>query len=217
MFSKKLRRITSLCMVLLLCIAGTMSVSAAEATPMSAEEVFPEAQVEALQEKVANLPIYHDKDENGEFQLNRTRATGTYPTRKGVILVTDDKYKGIIPTGHAAIIYSSSTVVESLENGVVMGANDWNTSKSTCYGVSVSGTTATEDKEAANWCYRQLGKPYNWNYFNTSTRTAFYCSQLVWASFYDNYDIDLSTSSFGSAIHPSELADSSYTYIIYQK
>lgn len=217
MFNKKLRRIISLCTVLLLCIAGTASVSAAETNPMSVEEVFPEEQVEALQEKVANFPIYHDKDENGEFQLNLTRAGGAYPTRKGVILVTDDKYKGIILTGHAAIIYSSSTVIESLENGVVTGANDWNTSKSTCYGVSVSGTTAVEDKEAANWCYKQLGKPYNWNYFNTSTRDEFYCSQLVWASFYDNFGVDLSTSSFGSAIHPSELVDSSNTYTIYSK
>lgn len=217
MFNKKFRMIISLCLVLLICFAGTVSASAAEALPMSAEEVFPEEQVKALQEKNATLPLYYDKDDMGSCRINSTRASGTYPTRKGVILVTDDKYKGLLPTGHAAIIYSSTRVVESLENGVVMGANDWNTSKSTCYGVTVRGTTISEDASAATWCYRQLGKAYNFNYFNTGTRTKFYCSQLVWAAFYDNYGIDLSTSAFGSAIHPSELVDSSNTYTIYSK
>lgn len=216
MLNKKIRRIVGLCMALSLCVAGSISVSAAE-VPLTAEEVFPEEEVKALQEKVADLPVYQDKDENGEFSPILTRASGNYPTRKGVVLVTDDKYKGIIPTGHAAIVYSSSRVVESLENGVVTGANDWNTSKSTCYGLSVIGTSTSEDKEAANWCYDQLGKPYNWNYFNTSTRDKFYCSQLVWAAFYDNFGIDLSMSAFGSAIHPSELVDSSNTNIIYEK
>lgn len=36
--------------------------------------------------------------------------------------------------------------------------------------ISVKGTTVDEDNEASNWCYRQLGKPYNYNYFNVSTR-----------------------------------------------
>lgn len=143
--------------------------------------------------------------------------TGTYPTRYGVILVTADKYKGLIPTGHAGIIWTSSTIVESLSNGVTTGPNDWNTSKTSCYGISVKGTTVDEDNEASNWCYRQLGKPYNYNYFNVSTRKKFYCSQLVWAAFKDNYGIDLDTSDFGDAVHPMELVNSSKTYTIYKK
>lgn len=137
--------------------------------------------------------------------------------RYGVILVTADKYKGLIPTGHAGIIWTSSTIVESLSNGVTTGPNDWNTSKTSCYGISVKGTTVDEDNEASNWCYRQLGKPYNYNYFNVSTRKKFYCSQLVWAAFKDNYGIDLDTSDFGDAVHPMELVNSSKTYTIYKK
>ena len=128
-----------------------------------------------------------------------------------------DKYKGLIPTGHAGIIWTSSTIVESLSNGVTTGPNDWNTSKTSCYGISVKGTTVDEDNEASNWCYRQLGKPYNYNYFNVSTRKKFYCSQLVWAAFKDNYGIDLDTSDFGDAVHPMELVNSSKTYTIYKK
>lgn len=49
--------------------------------------------------------------------------------QEGGILVTKDKYKGLIPTGHAAIIYTKNSVIESLSKGVVKGKNDWNTTK----------------------------------------------------------------------------------------
>src|SRR5690554_5790453 len=50
---------------------------------------------------------------------------GSYPTRKGVILVTADKWKGVVPLGHAAIVYSDQKVIEALQDGVVIGRNDW--------------------------------------------------------------------------------------------
>lgn len=213
---RKIKMLISLCLVFSFCLLGSLSVNAADVTP-SVDEVFPEEQVEALQEKVSNLPVCSDKDENGEFHNITTRATGSYPTRKGVILVTDDKYKGIVPTGHAAIIYSASRVVESLENGVVTGANNWNTSKSTCYGVTVKGTTTSQDAAAADWCYNQLKKPYNWSWLDKDRRDAFYCSHLVYAAFIDKYDINIDTDAFLTAIHPSEIVDSSNTTIIYKK
>lgn len=43
---------------------------------------------------------------------------GTYPTRRGVILVTPDPYMNLIPTGHAAIVWDKQNVIESLSNGV---------------------------------------------------------------------------------------------------
>ena len=54
-----------------------------------------------------------------------------YPTTKGRILVTGDAYRNLIPTGHAAIVYSQSKVVEAVYNKVVTGKNDWNKSKNT--------------------------------------------------------------------------------------
>lgn len=155
-----------------------------------------------------------------------TKSTGTYPTRKGVILVTGDKYKGIIPLGHAAIIYSASYVVESVSEGVVLGKNNWNTTRDTCYGVTVSGTTANQDAQAADYCYSKINKPYNYNYYDMGTRSKFYCSHLVWSSFKDLFGIDLNTSDFdirigslviATAIHPMELVDTSKTYTIYVK
>lgn len=172
-------------------------------------------QVQEDWEKAAKVPVEQDKGLENSRNIG-IEAYGTYPTRKGVILVTPDKYKGIIPTGHAAIIYTSTTVVESLSGGVTTGANNWNKTRSKCYGVTVSGTTTTQDSNAANWCYRQIGKKYNWNYLNVSTRNSFYCSHLVWAAFKDLYGIDLNTGSYGVAVHPMELVNTSRTYKIYE-
>lgn len=180
----------------------------------SSEEIFTQEVLDRIEKEVEKKELVMDKRNGGSFTL---QAYGTYPTRKGVILVTKDKFKGIIPTGHAAIIYSYGTVVESLSGGVTTGANDWYQTRNTCYGVTVSGTTIAQDEAAANWCYGKIGLPYNWNYLNPYTRDKFYCSQLVYAAFLDNFGINLDTSDFGVAVHPMELVNSSNTYLIYEK
>ena len=168
-------------------------------------------EIEEMIERARASTVVLDKG-----QTSRS-VVGTYPTRKGVILVTTDKYKGIVPLGHAAIIYSSGTVVEALSQGVVQGLNDWNTSKNETYGLSVLSTTATQDAAAADYCYGKIGKPYNSDFYNVNTRVTFYCSQLVWAAYKDLYSVDLNTSSYGTAIHPLELRDTSLTATIYKK
>lgn len=92
--------------------------------------------------------------------------TGTYPTRKGVILSTPTNASlgGKTFVGHSAIIYSASKVVESLGDGVTTGNNNWNSTKTKCYGVTVYGTTAAEDAAAADYCYNKIGCPYNYNF-----------------------------------------------------
>ncbi len=145
--------------------------------------------------------------------------TGTYPTRKGVILSTPTNASlgGKTFVGHSAIIYSASKVVESLGDGVTTGNNNWNSTKTKCYGVTVYGTTAAEDAAAADYCYNKIGCPYNYNFLNVNTRTKFYCSQLVWASYLDLYEIDLNTSTLGNIITPMELVNTDKTYTIYSK
>lgn len=146
-------------------------------------------------------------------------ATGTYPTRKGVILSTPTNASlgGATFVGHSAIIYSASKVVESLGDGVTTGNNNWNTVKTKCYGVTVVGTTTAQDAAAADFCYRQIGCPYNYNFLNVSTRSKYYCSHLVWASFLDLYSIDLNTSTLGKIITPMELVNTNKTVTIYSK
>ena len=185
----------------------------------SAEEIALMVKQTAIAEwaKVAKMKVRADPK-----SAFASRGVGVYPTRKGVILVTADYYKGLIPTGHAAIIYDSKTVVESVAEGVIFGNNDWNKTKYTCYGVTVISTTNDQDSKAADWCKTHLGKPYNYNYFDTSTRKSFYCSQLIWASYLENFKIDLNTLAFwipfvGNAIHPVELVTTDKTCLVYSK
>lgn len=144
-----------------------------------------------------------------------TVQKGAYPTRTGVILVTPDAYKNLIPTGHAAMVLNKSLVVESLSSGVVIRSNNWKSTKKTVYGVTVKATTCAQDTKAAQWCTNQIGKPYNWNYFDTTTRKKFYCSHLIWAAYLDLYQINMNTNIFGKAVHPMELVYSSKTSTIY--
>lgn len=148
-----------------------------------------------------------------------TTVSGTYPTRKGTILVTKDAYKNLIPTGHAGIVLNQYTVIESLEEGVQYAPSDWRTRYKTCYGVTVNSTTAAQDAQVVDYIINQkwVGKPYNFNYFNVKTRSKFYCSQLVWAGFKDCLGIDLNTSTFGAAVHPMELVSTDKTRTLFSQ
>lgn len=189
-----------------------------------ANAVFPEKEISKLLDQINQQEISYDKAANLFRSLSNSDMTkagndtpGIYPTRTGVILVTPDKFLNFLPLGHSAIIKTSSTVVESTARGVVMGPNNWNKTKKQCYAVTVRETTEEEDCEASNWCFGQLRKPYNFNYLNIWTRSRFYCSQLIWAAFLDNYGINLDTSAFGHAIHPLELVTSPKTDLIFTK
>ncbi len=213
MLKKFIRKLLVMTLVLML-ISSNLAFAAEQEKYLPAEKVFTQEKVENLEKQIDKKVLEMDKD-NG-FSIS-PQAVGTYPRRKGVILVTGDKLKGIIPTGHAAIVYAYGTVVESLSGGVTTGANDWYQTRTTCYGVTVIGTTVAQDETAANWCYGKRGLPYNWNYLNPYTRSSFYCSQLVYAAFLDNYGINLDTGDFGVAVHPMELVNTSRTSLIYQK
>lgn len=213
MFKRFMKSISAIVLALILLIPN-VSLAYGQDNYLPAEQVFTEEELIRIEEEVENKELEFDKGE--EFSIS-PMASGTYPRRKGTILVTKDKFKGIIPTGHAAIVYSHGTVVESLANGVITGRNDWYETRKTCYGLTVRGTTTSQDERAADWCYRQIGKPYNWNYLNSSIRGKFYCSQLVYAAFLDNFGINLDTSDFGSAVHPMELVNSRNTSLLYEK
>jgi len=106
-----------------------------------------------------------------------TGAGGTYPTRKGAILVTSDFSLMHVHLGHAGIVYNPTTTVEAKTTGVGLFPNNWNLTCTHVQGVSVKSTTVAQDA-AADWCYHQYGKAYNWIYVDTTTRDKFYCSRL---------------------------------------
>lgn len=208
---KTLSRFAKVCLISLFLLPLSMSAQLVSAHALPIEDAAIENSIDAesrrLIDGIAAMPIVPDKTEDATLPAANAllSSTGTYPTRKGIILVTDYKVSGIVPTGHAAIVYSASKVVESVADGVVLGSNNWNTQYDNCAAAVVVGTTTSQDASVGNWCYSQIGKPYSWNYYNVNRRDAFYCAQLVWAGYKDVCGIDLNTSEAGTAIHPLEL------------
>lgn len=182
-----------------------------------------EARQEYYKAHPSKKPILADKNSSvGGFSTN---GFGTYPTRKGVILITDSPGGSIGKIlGHAGIIWSSYYTEESFAesfspkeiDGVWYYDNDWDErySEDKVYGISVYDTTAAEDAEVADWCEDQEGKPYNWNFFNWGTRDSFYCSQLVYAGYLDNFDIDI--WGYSDFILPMDLYYNENTYTLYE-
>ncbi|MDR2673086.1 MAG: hypothetical protein LBC35_07415 [Coriobacteriales bacterium] len=147
-------------------------------------------------------------------------AIGVYPVNKGTILVTDDPYLGSLPVGHAAIIYTGEKAVTSLPQGVDFEDNDWYNRHDTIFGLDVKATTTVQEEAVADWCFGQIGKPYNFNLLDVNTRSSFYCSQLVYAGFLDCYGVDLNTPEYtllgANAIHPMEFVDGDKTSLVYR-
>lgn len=145
--------------------------------------------------------------------------SGIYPTYKGFYLVTKDGKFGDL-VGHAGIIYSSTTTVESfpksddVADGVHTYANNWNTRYNTVYGLSADVTLETREA-AADRAYSHIGKPYNWNFLSPNKTDAFYCSQLVYEAYKYVADIDLNEG--GGIVFPIDLAQSIYSGIVYCK
>lgn len=225
---KKIKKVLSIGLASFMVIGMFSSAVSIHAEEVSADEVFNKNDVLALKMKAKNEIVYQDYKLTSKVapanKTNLKRATaakGTYPTRKGVILVTADAYKELIPTGHAAIIYSSDRVIEAMSDGVRYWKNNWDEKKTTCYAVSTYDTSKEQDKQAAEYCKGKIKKPYNYNYYNIGTRKKFYCSHLVRSAFLDKFKIDLNTKEFDigklKAVHPLELAVSDETYMIYSK
>ncbi|MDR1774549.1 MAG: hypothetical protein LBR30_06755 [Clostridioides sp.] len=158
--------------------------------------------------------------ENGieitEKDPNLTRSvTGTYPTRKGAILVTKDgKFGELI--GHAGIVYSPSQTVESFpSDGVQARENKWYNKYDKIYGLGVRKTTVSTDEKVAQWCWNKRTKPYNWNFTDVNTVEKFYCSQLVYRGYKAEANINLNYG--GGIVYPMDLVNSGETYTSYTK
>lgn len=137
---------------------------------------------------------------------------------------------------HVAIyIGPDGRCIESGTRGVItfnVPASHWDTEImarergllfDTFYGIAAPldglGLSESEDhdmrKAVADYCLRQLGKPYNLNFLNAETEDAFYCSQLVYKA-YLQVGIDLNTGlameqlpGTNEIIYPQEVWDGS--------
>ncbi|MGA9174940.1 MAG: YiiX/YebB-like N1pC/P60 family cysteine hydrolase [Thermoactinomyces sp.] len=139
----------------------------------------------------------------------------------GDILVTLDgtSSSSMWAGGHAGVVSDvSGYVVESFGNkgdlnGVRHWPNDWDTRYNQVKGLRVNGATSGDYAYAASYARQQIGKPYNYNFFDITTTSSFYCSQLAWRAFY-NLGYDLND---GGAVWPVDLIESPLTYAFYSK
>ncbi len=139
----------------------------------------------------------------------------------GDILVTLDgtSSSSMWAGGHAGVVSDmSGYVVESFGNkgdlnGVRHWPNDCDTRYNQVKGLRVNGAASGDYAYAASYARQQIGKPYNYNFFNITTTGSFYCSQLAWRAFY-NLGYDLND---GGAVWPVDLIESPLTYAFYSK
>lgn len=155
--------------------------------------------------------------EKGSYMETRSAELGTYGDIL-VSLIIDSGSSGF--AGHAAIVSNNnSKTMESFakgwspinKDGVQVYNNTWNKSGAILLRPKNAGGKYSA---AASWAEKQEGKPYNWNFFDKTTTSKFYCSQLVWLA-WKNQGIDTETGSFpNGVIAPADLVNSSNTYVV---
>lgn len=118
--------------------------------------------------------------------------------------------------GHAAIVSNNNTwTIEAFpDDGVQYHLNDWK-ERTHIYAMSVRGATPTKNSGAATYAANQVGKEYNYYFFDPWTEDAFYCSQLVWKA-WKSQGIDVDYVTIDPIITPMEIAKSGNTIIYYE-
>lgn len=159
----------------------------------------------------------------GDFKKMYRSAYGGWSWRDGVICITDSYASHPnFNNGHAAIVaaapYYDSVIESDTRTGVAVSEGSWAVkyANNMVYQYGVTKTTEAQDQQAALWAAKQIGKPYNYNFFDINTRSRFYCSHLVWAAYKDTTGVDIGTWSWGFAIHPFELMESGETTLMYR-
>jgi uncharacterized protein YycO len=196
------------------------SALATTAVPLEMQSIMPEVTAVPAAAQATTDDGYAAQNAMAPL-FHRTPAVGAYPHAKGKILVTADFYSNSLPTGHAGIVYdggisSNKGTVESIDLGVRTARNDWEGRCTTCFGLDVNVTNASQESAAADWCYSQIGAPFNWNLVDKERYGAYYCSQLVWRAYMDTTGVNLDVDRIPYAVHPTELIDSQYTSTIYR-
>lgn len=149
---------------------------------------------------------------------------GTYPVKTGEILASP--YNGdtsLKITGHAAIVFTTTVVIESISSGVQFGPNNWDTERKLCYGGRTDNVSDARMADAGHWCngIRDAGAPYTLNLTlsNTDPKKGFYCSQLVYNGYRHGIGVLISDITTGYLM-PMNIFDSPNvysTYIEYEK
>ncbi len=186
-----------------------------------------------------DLQYYADRDKNfmdkvikdnlpaSEIRSKGTRATvySPKPGEPGEIWVSTfgNSSGSSSLVGHAAIVSNNKSVtIESFAknyspiglDGVQRYPNGWQNKPGGKILLGNRVSSLQKRKAAADWASSQVGKPYNWNFFNKWDTSRYYCSQLVWRAWLtQGNDIDYVT--IDSIVTPAELVNSSATVTLW--
>lgn len=156
-------------------------------------------------------------------QMNALFVKGNAIGNPGDILVTLDGTSAGLDWagGHTGIVSDvSGYVVEAFgnkkigQNGVRHWINDWKTRYKKVKALWVDGAKANDYTSVATYNRQQIGKGYNYNFFNIKTTARFYCSQLVWRAWFNR---GWNLNYGGSAVWPVDLIKSPYTIVYYSQ
>lgn len=172
-------------------------------------------------EKGLNRPV------DPSFKQETDRIIGGWSWRDGLICVTDHgKGNHLINTWHCGIVapQEPEVVAEAAgtEEGCRLRRGMWKETDYTVWQVGVNSTTVEQDWKAGEWGGEQcrVHKPYNTKFWDARRTDKFYCSQLVWASYYyvNGVDLNKPDNDIGPdiAIHPGEFVDNPNTTVVYK-
>lgn len=203
----------------------TSSMIVTNAKAASNEKSLTKAQVQEIQIKKAQTENAMKNWNNLKSSQNNkasgitTLTTGPIGTGGDILVTLDGASSGSFAWagGHAGLVENSTYVIEAFGNkgsslnGVRRWSNNWTTRYVHFKGLKVNNATSTQYLNAKNIGVSHIGKPYNYNFFNITTTSSFYCSQLVWRAWY-NQGYDLND---GGAVWPVDLIESPQTYAFY--
>ncbi|MDQ0417452.1 uncharacterized protein YycO [Croceifilum oryzae] len=136
---------------------------------------------------------------------------------RGDIFITWDS-KTVYRHGHAGIGSKSERLtVEALPDGGVQyqSRSKWPSDMKKWAAYLVSGAKSDEYQTAANWAEHSVGKDYSIAYLNKWRTDAYYCSSLVWRSWYNQgHDLDYDG---GGAVTPPDIDKSEKAIAYYTK
>jgi uncharacterized protein YycO len=83
-------------------------------------------------------------------------------------------------------------------------------------GLRVASASPEVKAKAVQFALEQQFKPYNWGWFKKSHAYSdkYYCTQLVWAAYYNASDQQIDLSNISSGIRPCDLIASKHTVIV---
>lgn len=179
-------------------------------------------------EQTGEISVEGSSDAQPSMSTLATTSTSYSLGDWGDVLVTlDSSSSSGLFGGHAGIVsnVSSNWTLESLaygfssqspsEDGVMWQINDWKNRYNTVAGYWVLYADGTKYTAAANYAEAQLYEPYNWNFFDKWTTSSWYCSQLVWKSWYNQgYELD---GQSNGAVPPVDLTKTNKVYAYYSK